>query len=154
MIFTYFIQALDKGTLSFSSIMGIQKDAHLHGSQYAWLTTGIYIAILIVEYPTNWLLARLPVAKYLGISIILWGTVLMLHSVAKSFTHLIILRILLGVFECVCQPAFVLLSSMWCKQHPPVPNFMLSKELEVHGFVSRAATLELQEVALGAATPC
>lgn len=75
MIFTYFIQALDKGTLSFSSIMGIQTDAHLHGTQYSWLTTAIYIAILIVEYPTNWLLARVPVAKYLGISIILWGTV-------------------------------------------------------------------------------
>jgi hypothetical protein len=33
MVFTYFLQALDKGTLSFSSIMGIQKDAHLHGQQ-------------------------------------------------------------------------------------------------------------------------
>jgi hypothetical protein len=33
MIFTYFLQALDKGTLSFASIMGIQKDAGLHGQQ-------------------------------------------------------------------------------------------------------------------------
>jgi hypothetical protein len=29
MIFTYFLQALDKGTLSFASVMGIQDDAHL-----------------------------------------------------------------------------------------------------------------------------
>jgi hypothetical protein len=29
--------------------MGIQKDLHLHGQQYSWLTTCIYIAILIVE---------------------------------------------------------------------------------------------------------
>lgn len=33
MICTYFLQALDKGTLSFASIMGIQKDAHLVGQQ-------------------------------------------------------------------------------------------------------------------------
>jgi len=33
MIFTYFLQALDKGTLSFASIMGIQKDTGLHGQQ-------------------------------------------------------------------------------------------------------------------------
>ncbi len=33
MIFTYFLQALDKGTLSFASIMGIQKDAHLVGQK-------------------------------------------------------------------------------------------------------------------------
>lgn len=53
MIFTYFLQALDKGTLSFSSIMGIRTDTHLVGQQFSWLTTCIYIAILIVEYPTN-----------------------------------------------------------------------------------------------------
>lgn len=33
MIFTYFLQALDKGTLSFASIMGIQKYTHLVGQQ-------------------------------------------------------------------------------------------------------------------------
>ena len=29
MVFTYFLQALDKGTMSFASIMGIREDAHL-----------------------------------------------------------------------------------------------------------------------------
>lgn len=33
MICTYFLQALDKGTMSFSSIMGIKKDAHLEDGQ-------------------------------------------------------------------------------------------------------------------------
>lgn len=57
MIATYFLQAIDKGTLSFSSIMGLPKDTGLltpdgHVSQlYSWLTTCIYIAILVVEYP-------------------------------------------------------------------------------------------------------
>jgi hypothetical protein len=57
MICTYFLQAIDKGTLSFSSIMGLPKDTGLLTPQgkisqnYSWLTTCIYIAILIVEYP-------------------------------------------------------------------------------------------------------
>lgn len=33
MVFTYLVQALDKGTLSFTSIMGILDDAHLHGTE-------------------------------------------------------------------------------------------------------------------------
>jgi hypothetical protein len=33
MVFTYFIQALDKGTMSFASIMGIITDTHLTGNQ-------------------------------------------------------------------------------------------------------------------------
>ena len=58
MIFTYFLQALDKGTMSFASIMKIRTDTHLVGQQFAWLTTCIYIAVLIVEYPTNRLIQR------------------------------------------------------------------------------------------------
>lgn len=33
MVFTYLVQALDKGTLSFTSIMGLLDDTHLHGTQ-------------------------------------------------------------------------------------------------------------------------
>lgn len=40
----------------------------------------------------------------------------MLHSVAKNFITLLVLRVLLGIFECVCQPAFVVLSGMWYKR--------------------------------------
>jgi MFS family permease len=116
MIFTYFLQALDKGTLSFSSIMGIRTDLHLHGQQFSWLTTCIYIAILVVEYPTNWLIQRLPIAKYLGVSIILWGMTLALHAKATTFTHILVLRTLLGIFEAVCQPSFIYLSSMWYRR--------------------------------------
>ncbi|KAJ5691799.1 hypothetical protein N7462_001222 [Penicillium macrosclerotiorum] len=117
MIVTYFLQALDKGTLSFSSIMGIKQDAHLEGGQkYSWLTTCIYIAVLIVEYPTNWIIQRVPIAKYLGINICLWGMILALHSACHNFTGLVIVRSLLGIFEAVCQPTFVLLSSMWYKR--------------------------------------
>lgn len=58
MIVTYFLQAIDKGTLSFASIMGIREDTNLVGQDYAWLTTCIYITILIVEYPQNWIIAR------------------------------------------------------------------------------------------------
>lgn len=33
MVFTYFLQALDKGTMSFASIMHIRQDLGLHGQQ-------------------------------------------------------------------------------------------------------------------------
>jgi len=116
MIITYFIQALDKGTLSFAAIMGIRTDNNLVGQQYQWLTTCIYIAVLIVEYPTNWIIQRVPIAKYLGINIILWRIVLACHAACHNFTQLVAVRTLLGIFECVCQPAFLVLSSMWYKR--------------------------------------
>jgi hypothetical protein len=33
MVFTYFLQALDKGTLSFAAIMNFREDLHLVGQQ-------------------------------------------------------------------------------------------------------------------------
>ncbi|PWY75379.1 MFS general substrate transporter [Aspergillus heteromorphus CBS 117.55] len=116
MIVTYFLQALDKGTMSFASIMGIRDDTHLKGSEYSWLTTCIYIAVLAVEYPTNWIIQRVRIAKYLGVNIICWGAVLALHSVCRNFAGLVTVRTLLGVFEAACQPSFVLLSGMWYKR--------------------------------------
>ncbi|KAJ3723152.1 major facilitator superfamily domain-containing protein [Lentinula raphanica] len=113
MVVTYFCQTLDKGTMNFASIMGITTDTHLVGQQYAWLTTCVYIAILVWEFPTNRLIQRFPIGKYLAFSISAWGAVLACSAACTNFTGLVIVRTLLGIFECVCQPAFVFLSTMW-----------------------------------------
>ncbi|KAI1077434.1 MFS general substrate transporter [Whalleya microplaca] len=122
MICTYFLQAIDKGTLSFSSIMGLPKDTGMVTpdgkvtQEFSWLTTCIYITILVVEYPQNYILARVPVGKYLGFSICAWGAVLACHAACKNFAGLVTVRTLLGLFESACQPAFVVLSAMWYRR--------------------------------------
>ncbi|KZM19890.1 uncharacterized protein EKO05_0004313 [Ascochyta rabiei] len=116
MVFTYFLQALDKGTMSFAAIMGIREDIPGLTPKFAWLTTCIYLAVLVVEYPTNWIIQRVPVAKYLGFNILAWSTVLCLHAVCFTFPALVSIRTLLGVFEAVCQPAFLIMSSIWYKR--------------------------------------
>ena len=84
--------------------------------KYSWLTTGIYMAILVVEYPTNWIIQRVPIAKYLSFNIVCWGIVLACHALAKNFIGILLCRILLGIFEAACQPSFIVLSSMWYKR--------------------------------------
>ncbi|THW92068.1 MFS transporter [Aureobasidium pullulans] len=116
MILTYFLQAIDKGTMSFTSIMGIREELHISGEQFPWLTTCIYIAVIFVEYPTNWIIQRVPIAKYLSANIIIWGAVLACHAAATDFKTLVICRTFLGIFEAVCQPAFLILSSLWYKR--------------------------------------
>lgn len=116
MIGTYFLQALDKGTISFASIMGIRDNLDNDSQQYSWLTTCTYIAVLVFELPTNVIIQKVPVAKYISINIILWGIVLGCHALGKNFTILVTVRTLLGVFECCCQPAFILMSSMWYRR--------------------------------------
>lgn len=113
MLGTYFCQSLDKGTLGFSSIMGIQEDANLVGQDYSWLGTILYLGVLAGEVPTNMLLQKFPVAKYLAVNVFLWGIVIACSASATNFTGLMIVRFLLGVFESCVQPSFILMTSMW-----------------------------------------
>ena len=63
--------------------------------------------------PTNLMLQRFPVGKYLGFNIIAWGGFLMLQAVSQNFTHLAVLRALSGAAEACSDPAFMLITSMW-----------------------------------------
>ncbi|KAI1344159.1 major facilitator superfamily domain-containing protein [Xylariaceae sp. FL0016] len=113
MLGTYFCQSLDKGTLGFSSVMGIRDDAHLVGNQYSWLGTILYLGVLFGEYPTNYLLQKLPVAKYLAVNVFCWGLIIACSAATKNFGALMTVRFLLGVFESCVQPAFTILTTMW-----------------------------------------
>lgn len=40
---TYMLQYLDKNSLNFASVYGLQKGTHLHGQDYSWLGTLTYL---------------------------------------------------------------------------------------------------------------
>jgi len=52
---------IDKTTLSYAAIFGIEDDLKLHGTQYNWLSSLFYFGFLVWALPTNFLLQRLPV---------------------------------------------------------------------------------------------
>lgn len=56
---------------------------------------------------------RLPLAKYLGFNIFLWGAFLMLQAVSRNFTDLAILRAFSGAAEACSDPSFMLITAMW-----------------------------------------
>ncbi|KAJ5980414.1 hypothetical protein N7481_007712 [Penicillium waksmanii] len=115
-VITYFLQSLDKGILNYASIMGIKTDAHLVGQDYSWLGTILYIGILVGEYPQNFLLQKLPLAKTLACNVFIWGAVVACSAASTRFGSLMAVRFLLGFFESCIQPAMMLLTAMWYKR--------------------------------------
>ncbi|OLN97240.1 putative transporter C460.05-like protein 2 [Colletotrichum chlorophyti] len=119
MLGTYFCQSLDKGTLGFASVMNIKQDANLIRKRLlmtvdgSWLGTILYMGVLVGEYPTNLLLQKLPVAKYLACNVFCWGVVIACSAAATNFAALMVVRFLLGVFESCVQPAFIIMTAMW-----------------------------------------
>ncbi|KAJ9477984.1 putative Allantoate permease (putative) [Pseudozyma hubeiensis] len=116
MLGTYFCQSLDKQILSFAAIMGIRTDLKLKGQEYSWLFTCLYLAILCTEGVQNYLVQRLPINRWLGFCVFAWGLSCCFVALTHNFTGILILRIMLGCFECVCQPAFVALTAIWYKK--------------------------------------
>ncbi|KAK5113974.1 hypothetical protein LTR62_003097 [Meristemomyces frigidus] len=113
----YFLQYLDKTTLSYAAIMGLRKDAHLKGQQYSDLSMLFYIGFLATEFPTQWLAQRLSrMSLFLGVNIMLWGVVLACHAACTNFAGLAICRTFLGVFESCVAPILVMIIAMWYKK--------------------------------------
>ncbi|KAI1424669.1 putative MFS allantoate transporter [Xylaria sp. FL1777] len=111
---------IDKTTLSYAAIFGIREDLNLQGSDYNWLSSVFYFGFLFWAFPTNFLLQRLPIGKYLSVNIFFWGFFLMLQAAAKNFGQLLALRFLAGAAEACSDPSFMLITSMWYtrKQQP------------------------------------
>ncbi|TNY23534.1 permease of the major facilitator superfamily [Rhodotorula diobovata] len=115
--FVYLIQFLDKTSLSYASIMGLREDNDLSLSEYSWLSSIFYLAYLVGEWPTNWALQRLPLAKYTSANVILWGVVLACTAVTTDFKGLMVVRFFLGLLEACVSPAFTLVTSQWYKKN-------------------------------------
>lgn len=100
------------------------------------------IGYLVGQWPTNWLLQRLPLAKYTAANIIVWGIILACTAVMTDFKGLMIVRLcvpdlpfcanappvavvltlsldprrrnsFLGLFESCISPSFALVTSMF-----------------------------------------
>ncbi|KAG1050013.1 hypothetical protein G6F43_007684 [Rhizopus delemar] len=109
-----FIQFCDKSALSVAAVLGIMEDANLSGTQFSWLGSIFYLGYLICQIPNNYLLQRLPIARYLGSVLLLWGIVMILTSLCQSFAQLAGCRLLLGFFEGVTYPCvYILLNTLY-----------------------------------------
>lgn len=93
--------------------MGIKKDIHLVGDNYQWLGSMFYFGYIGWEYPTNRLLQRLPLGKYSGFNVFMWGVVLACFAAVKDFSGAVAVRFFLGLFESAVTPGFALLTSQW-----------------------------------------
>src|SRR4051794_9482516 len=106
----YCLQYLDKATLSYASVFGLIKDAHLHGEDYSWLGSIVYVAQLVFQPLIAYLLVKLPIGKFAATMVLCWGAILCCMVAATNFGGLMAARFFLGAFEasvgrCTCSPA-------------------------------------------------
>lgn len=104
---------LDKTSISYASIMGLEDGIHLVGDNYQWLGSMFYFGYIAFEYPANRLLQRLPIGKFSATMVIAWGLVLACFAGVKNFSGAVAIRFMLGVTESAVTPGFTLITSQW-----------------------------------------
>ncbi|KAK6909677.1 hypothetical protein L486_00676 [Kwoniella mangroviensis CBS 10435] len=117
MCVAYITQSLDKGTLGSASIMGWQKDVGAVGQDYALTSTLLWVGIICGEPIVNQFVRKLPVAKVLGISIVIWSALVMGLAFSLDVKPVFAIRFLLGFFESSFSPCLVAITVQWFTAH-------------------------------------
>ncbi len=121
MFFTYVFAAIDKIALSEASIFGIRKSLELKGQDYSWASSIFYFGYLTFQYPSSRLMQKLPLGRYFGTMVFMWGIVTTTTGATKSFATLAVNRYFLGFFESCQNPILVILvSQYWKRQEQPL----------------------------------
>ncbi|KAI8341081.1 major facilitator superfamily domain-containing protein [Chlamydoabsidia padenii] len=109
-----FVQFIDKTILSVAAGTGLLPDTHINKSQYSWASSVIYLGYLVYQVPNNILIQRLPLSRYLGVLIFLWGIVVSTTCLVKNFQQLMAVRFLLGLLEAGSNPIlYIILNSLY-----------------------------------------
>jgi MFS family permease len=110
---TYTLQYLDKNSINFASVYGLQKGTKLHGQNYSWLGSIFYFGYLLAQWPAGYAMQRLPIGKFLATSTLCWGIIQITTPACHNFAGIASNRFVLGLAEGTINPGFVLMMSMW-----------------------------------------
>ncbi|KAJ9145006.1 Pantothenate transporter [Pleurostoma richardsiae] len=112
----FFLQYLDKQSLSYASVFGLITDLNMTSFQYSWCSSIFYVGQLVAEYPFIYLMSRLHLTKFVGVTVVIWGMICMCLAAPKNFAGFAAVRFLLGFSEGAVSPAFITITSIWYRK--------------------------------------
>ncbi|PLB35287.1 putative MFS allantoate transporter [Aspergillus candidus] len=113
---TYVMQYLDKLSLNYASAYSLIPDLGLEGQRYSWVAAIFNFGYLFWAIPSNLLIQRLPLAKYMGTVLLIWAGLVIAHIGAKNYAGILVLRFLLGMAEACVSPCMMNFTSMFYKR--------------------------------------
>lgn len=110
---TYLLQYIDKQALGYGAVFDLFTSTGMTSDQYSWMASIFYFAYLFAEWPASYLAQHFPTGTVVSTFVICWGVVLTCTAACNNFAGLAVCRFLLGLFEAVITPCFMMTISMW-----------------------------------------
>ncbi|KZM22543.1 Adenylosuccinate synthase [Ascochyta rabiei] len=115
--FLYLLCFLDRANVGNARIQGMEKDLHLVGKRFNWVTSIFYIIYMFVEVPSNILLKKIGPKWYLPLLVVGFGFVSLCTAFVQSFQGLMAARAILGVFEGGVMPGLAFFITCFYKRN-------------------------------------
>lgn len=111
----YFVAFLDRSSITYASIGGMDKSLGLTATTYGFIAGFFFIGYFVFGIPGNMILEKVGAKKWIGLILILWGAVTLITAFVQSAVELTILRFFLGVFEAALFPGMTLIITYWVR---------------------------------------
>ncbi|ORX33310.1 major facilitator superfamily domain-containing protein [Kockovaella imperatae] len=115
-LITQTLQYLDKTALNYAKVFGMEKAMGMHGNQYSLGAAIFYIGYMFAQPGWSYLLGRFHAGRTLGVAAIIWGILVLVMVWSKTFSHVMVTRFFLGVFEAAVTPGLSLMTAWWYKR--------------------------------------
>ncbi|KAF8208103.1 putative MFS transporter [Mycena galopus ATCC 62051] len=122
---TYTLQFLDKLDLNYAAVMGLNADLKLVGNDFNNAASWMYIANLIAEFPTGYIVQKVRPGKWLGYNVILWGVVTACTAAVTNYGGLVATRVMIGILEAATAPCLMLITGMWYTKSEAILRFAI-----------------------------
>ncbi|KAI9449179.1 MFS general substrate transporter [Lactarius psammicola] len=113
----YLFSFLDRGNIGNAKLQGLVTQLDLTGNKYNIALTMFFISYNLFECPANLVLKRLRPSRFLPFITVLWGTIVTLMGLVKTYPQLVGVRVCLGFAEAGLFPGVVYFLSMWYPRH-------------------------------------
>jgi len=98
-------------------------DLSLTSAQYSVALVVFFVGYVVFEAPSNTILVRWRPSRYLPLIMVIWGGLTCTMAAIKTYHHLIVLRIFVGILESGFAPGILLIISSWYKPEEQAKRF-------------------------------
>ncbi|KAF9220039.1 MFS general substrate transporter [Gyrodon lividus] len=113
----YLLSFMDRGNIGNAKLDGLITQLDLTGNKYNIALTMFFIPYCLFECPANLLLKVFRPSRWLPGIMVLWGVVMTLMGLVKTYPELVGVRVCLGVAEAGLFPGVVYYLTLWYPRH-------------------------------------
>ncbi|KAJ3714646.1 MFS general substrate transporter [Lentinula guzmanii] len=109
----YLMSFMDRGNIGNAKLQGLETQLNLTGNRYNIVLTMYFIPYCIFECPANLVLKRFRPSLWLPGITVVWGVIMTLMGLVKTYPQLVGVRVCLGVAEAGLFPGVAYYLSLW-----------------------------------------